>query len=44
MLEREDLLDGDLPARGLVESSDDGTVCAFAETVEDLIVVTCKGC
>ncbi len=42
MFEREDLLDGDLSVRRLVESSDDGAVCAFTETVEDLVIVTCE--
>ena len=44
MLEGEDLLDRDLSSRGLVERSNDGTVCAFAEAVKDLEVVTYKIC
>ena len=43
MIKRQDLLDSDLSVGGLVECSDDSTVRAFAEAVEDLIVVTLKG-
>ena len=43
VLEWQDLLDSDLSVGGLVECSDDGAVRAFAEAVEDLIVVTLKG-
>ena len=43
VLEWQDLLDSDLSVGGLVECSDHGTVRAFAEAVEDLIVVTLKG-
>ena len=43
VLEWQDLLDSDLSVGGLVECSDDSTVRAFAEAVEDLIVVTLKG-
>ena len=40
MLEGQDLLNGDLPVGRLVERSDDGTICAFTETMEDLVIVT----
>ena len=43
VLEWQDLLDSDLSVGGLVECSDDGTVRAFAEAVEELIVITLKG-
>ena len=43
MLEWQDLLDSDLSVGRLVECCDDGTVRAFAEAMEDLIVVTLKG-
>lgn len=43
MLERQDLLDGDLPVGRLVESSNDGAICASTESVEDLVIVTWKG-
>ena len=40
MLEGQDLLNGDLPVGRLVESSNDGAICAFTESVEDLVIVT----
>ena len=40
MLEGQDLLDSDLPVGRLVESSNDGAICAFTETMEDLVIVT----
>lgn len=42
MLEGEHLLDRDLPVRGFVEGGDDRAVCAFAEAVEDLVIVACE--
>ena len=39
MIEGEDLLYGDLPAGGLVESGGDGAVCALADGVEELIII-----
>lgn len=41
VLEGEHLLDRDLPVRGFVQGGDDGAVRAFAEAVEDLVIVAC---
>ena len=41
VLERQHLFDGDFPACGFVHSSDDGAVSAFAEAMEDAVVITC---
>ena len=41
VLEGEDLLDRDLSVGGLVEGGDDGAVCAFAEAMENLVVLAC---
>ena len=40
MFERKDLLDGDLATSGFMGSRYDCAVCAFANSMEDLIVFT----
>lgn len=41
VLEREDLLDGDLLACREVDCGDHGAICTLTETVEDAIIVAC---
>ena len=41
VLEGEDFLDSDLSVRGFVKGSNNGAVCAFAETVEELVIIAC---
>lgn len=40
MFEGEDLLDGDLSARGFVECGDDSSICTLAEGMQELVVGT----
>ena len=42
MIKGEDFLDCDLSARGFVKSSDNGAICAFAQDMEDTVIVACQ--
>ena len=42
MIKGQDLLDSDLSASGLVQRGSDSSVCAFANGMEQLVVIACN--